>query len=108
MTGPTPAAMTVANTLTAQAILFDKELIPNLKGQTNAFVAAAEKRVQPMHSGVNRTFFQYETLEADTVQAADGTVGSPEFIGQLTQPAQLGEWNNYTNFSAFAIASSID
>lgn len=30
MSGPNPSAANVSNVLTAQAILFDKELIPNL------------------------------------------------------------------------------
>ena len=58
--------------------------------------------------GINRQFFQYNTLSGDTVQAADGNVGAPEVISQISAPAQVGEWNNYSNFSAFAIASSID
>lgn len=107
-TGPSPSAANVGNVLTAQAVLFDKELIPNLKGQTDAFVSAAERRVQGLHMGINRQFFQYNTLSGDTVQSADGTVGSPEFISQISAPAQLGEWNNYTNFSSFAIAAAID
>jgi hypothetical protein len=58
--------------------------------------------------GANRTFFQYNTLSGDTVQNADGTVGNPEVISQISAPAQIGEWNNYTNFSSFAIAAAID
>src|SRR5277367_1071475 len=108
MSGPNPSASNVANVLTAQAIIFDKELIPNLKGNTNAFVGAAERRVQGLHMGVNRTFFQYNTLSGDVVQNSDGTVGNPEVISQLSAPAQVGEWNNYSNFSAFVIASAID
>jgi len=108
MSGTNPSAANVGNVLTAQAILFDKELIPNLKGETDAFVAVAERRVQPLHMGINRTFFQYNTLAGDTVQQSDGAIGSPEFVGQISAPAQVGEWNNYTNFSAFAIAASID
>src|SRR5271157_345483 len=108
MSGPNPSGNSVANVLTAQAIIFDKELIPNLKGNTNAFVGAAERRVQGLHMGVNRTFFQYNTLSGDTVQNSDGTVGSPETISQLSAPAQVGEWNNYANFSSFAIAAAID
>jgi len=108
MSGPTPSASNVGNVLTAQAILFDKELIPNLKGETDAFVAAAERRVQPLHMGINRTFFQYNTLAGDTSQSADGVVGSPMEITQISSPAQVGEWNNYSNFSSFAIASAID
>jgi hypothetical protein len=58
--------------------------------------------------GINRTFFQYNTLSGDVAQNADGVVGAPEFVGQISAPAQVGEWNNYTNFSSFAIASAID
>jgi len=108
MAGPNPAAQNVGNILTAQSILFDKELIPNLKGETDAFVTVAERRVQPLNMGINRTFFQYNTLGADLAQSADGTVGSPELISQISAPAQVGEWNNYSNFSAFVVASAID
>src|SRR5271165_4119650 len=108
MAGPNPSGNSVSNVLTAQAIMFDKELIPNLKGETDAFVAAAERRVQGLHMGVNRQFFTYNTLSGDVVQNGDGVVGNPEVITQQTAPAQIGEWNNYANFSAFAIAASID
>src|SRR6266436_2511164 len=108
MSGPNPSGSNVSNVLTAQAILFDKELIPNLKGETDAFVAAAERRVQGLHMGINRQFFSYNTLAGDIVQNADGVVGAPEVISQISAPAQIGEWNNYANFSAFAIASAID
>jgi len=108
MSGPNPSAQSVGNVLTAQSILFDKELIPNLKGETDAFVTVAERRVQPLNMGINRTFFQYNTLGADTAQSADGTVGSPELISQISAPAQVGEWNNYSNFSSFVVASAID
>jgi hypothetical protein len=80
----------------------------NLKGETDAFVVAAERRVQPNNTGINRQFFQYNTLTGDITQASDGVVGSPEFVGQISAPAQLGEWNNYTNFSSFVIASALD
>lgn len=92
MSGPNPSASNVSNVLTAQAILFDKELIPNLKGETDAFVTAAERRVQGLHMGINRQFFQYNTLTGDTVQNADGTVGAPEVVSQISAPAQVGEW----------------
>ena len=58
--------------------------------------------------GINRQFFQYNTIAGDIIQNADGVVGSPEVISQISAPAQVGEWNNYANFSAFSIASSID
>ena len=108
MPGPIPSAANVGNVLTAQAILFDKELIPNLKGETNAFMQFAEKRVQGGGTGINRTFFQYEELGADTAQVTDGAVGSPEFVGQISLPAQVGEWNNFGNYSAFVVHAAID
>jgi hypothetical protein len=106
--GANPSAANVGNILTAQAILFDKELIPNLKGETDAFVDCAERRVQPLNAGTNRQFFQYDTLLGDTTQSGDGVIGAPEFVGQISSPAQIGEWNNYTNFSSFVIAATID
>ena len=105
---PNPSAANVGNILTAQSILFDKELIPNLKGETDAFLVAAERRVQPLNAGINRQFFQYNTLTGDTTQVGDGVVGAPEFVGQISAPAQVGEWNNYSNFSSFVIASTLD
>ena len=98
MSNTSPSAQNVGNVLTAQAILFDKELIPNLKGETDAFVTAAERRVQPLNMGINRTFFSYNTLGADLAQSADGTVGSPELISQISSPAQLGEWTGHNLF----------
>jgi hypothetical protein len=80
----------------------------NLKGETDGFVGVAERRIQGLHMGINRQFFQYNTLAGDTVENSDGVVGAPEVISQLSAPAQVGEWNNYANFSAFSIASSID
>jgi hypothetical protein len=103
-----PAVTNVGNTLTSQAIQFDSELIPNLKGQTNAFVAPAQRRIQKLNSGINRSMFMYQELSASLGQAADGVVGNPEYVGQITTPAQVGEWNNFGNFSAMSVASSID
>lgn len=66
------------------------------------------RRVQPQRMGINRTFYQYNVLGANTAQSADGVVGSPLFVGQISSPATIGEWNDYTNFSSFAIAAAID
>lgn len=106
--GPNPSAANVGNVLTAAAIVFDKEIIPNLKGETSASMELMERRVQPLNAGINRTFYQYQELGANTVASQDGVVGSPVFVGQLTSSAVIGEWNDYTNFSSFAIAAAID
>lgn len=106
--GAAPAGGNVGNTLTAQTIFFSDQLVPNLKGNTNAFMAAAHKRIQPMHSGINTVLFQYDELGADINQVSDGTIGNPEFVGTVSVPAQIGEWNNFCNFSKFVVAASID
>lgn len=108
MAGPNPSAANVGNTLTAQAIEFDNELIPNMKSQTNAFMQAAVKRVQGPGTGINRTFFQYEELGAQLSPSSDGAIGSNTFVGQISIPAQIGEWNNFGNFSAFVVTAAID
>lgn len=108
MSGINPSAGNVGNILTAQTIDYEKEIIPNLKGETNAFMEFAWKRIQGPGTGINRTFFQYEELGADTAQSTDGAIGSPEFVPQISLPAQLGEWNNFGNFSAFSVSAAID
>jgi hypothetical protein len=108
MAGTNPSGTNVGNLLTAQAIEFDDELIPNLKSNTNAFMQAAVKRVQGEGTGINRTFFQYEELGAQLSQSTDGAIGSPTFVGQISIPAQVGEWNNYGNFSAMVVYAAID
>ena len=108
MAGINPSAANVGNVLTAQTIEFDNELIPNLKGQTNAFMKFAVERIQGEGTGINRTFFQYQELGADTSQSTDGSIGSPEFVGQISLPAQIGEWNNFGNFSAFVVTAAMD
>lgn len=62
------------------------------KGETDAFISAAERRVQPLAMGINRTFFAYNTLAGDTAQSADGTVGAAQQITQVSAPAQVGEY----------------
>jgi hypothetical protein len=68
----------------------------------------ARKRIQGPGTGINRTFFQYEELGAQLSQSTDGAIGSPTFVGQITISAQVGEWNNFGNFSAMVVHAAID
>lgn len=105
---PIPSAANVGNILTAQTILYDSELIPNLKGETDAFLSMAVKRNQGKGVGINRTFFMYNELGADVQSVVDGVVGSPEFVGQVSLPCQVAEWGNFANFSAMLTYAAID
>lgn len=108
MSGPNPSISNVANSLTSQAIYFVTELVPNLKGQTNAFFEMVEKKAFPLNSGINGRQFEYSTLEGNTNESQDGQIGDPVFVPQNQSNFQLGEWSDYTNFSRFNVASAID
>ena len=103
-----PSAANVANNLISQIVHYDANFIPPLMANTAAFVWAAEQRDQPLHSGVNRTMFTYDTI-VDTIPAgSDGSIGSPEYFGQTYINAQVAEYAAFANWSAFSAASSLD
>lgn len=102
-----PAANTVSSMIQAQATEFDKLFVKNLKGNTPA-IHCTQKRYQSMHAGVNRQIYMYDTLAGNTTQAADGVVGSPIQLNVETTSCTLGEWNDFTNYSAFTLAASLD
>jgi hypothetical protein len=106
--GPNPSISNVANSLTAQAIHYNTRIVPNLKGQTNAFFEMVEKVQQPTGSGINGRFFEYVTLDGNTNPSQDGQVGSPVFVQQEESSYSLSEWSDYTNFSRFDVAAAID
>jgi hypothetical protein len=103
-----PAATNVANNLLSQIVHYDANFIPPLMANTAAFVWAAEQRDQPLHSGVNRTMFTYDTILDTIPSGADGIIGSPEYFGQSFINAQVAEFSAFANWSAFSAASSLD
>src|ERR1700719_2891471 len=106
--GPNPSISNVGNSLTSQAIYFQTKLVPNLKGQTNAFFNMVEKMQQPLAAGINGVQYQYNTLDANINSTQDGQIGSPIFVGQNQSPYRLSQWSDYTNFSRFNVAAAID
>lgn len=102
-----PAVNTVASLIQAQATEFDKLFVKNLKGNTPA-INCTQKRYQSQHAGINRQIYMYQTLGANLTQATDGVVGSPIALNVETTSCTLGEWNDFTNFSAFSLAASLD
>jgi hypothetical protein len=108
MAGPNPSISNVANSLTAQAIHYNTKIVPNLKGQTNAFFEMVEKVAQPLNSGINGVFFEYLTLAANLNSSTDGSIGNPVFVQQEDSSYALSEWSDYTNFSRFDVAAAID
>src|SRR5712664_945250 len=101
------AANTVSTLTQAQITDFDRKFIKNLKGRT-PFINCTDKRYQSLHAGINRAFFMYQPLGANTAAQQDGSVGAPISISVNTNNLQLGEFGDYTTFSAFALAAAAD
>jgi hypothetical protein len=106
--GPNPSISNVGNSLTAQAIHFVTKLVPNLKGQTNAFFEMVEKMEHPLGAGINGRQYEYSTLQGNTNSSTDGQIGSPVFVPQNQSNFQLAEWSDYSNFSRFSVAAALD
>jgi hypothetical protein len=106
--GPNPSISNIGNSLTAQAILFVAKLVPNLKGQTNAFFEMVEKMPFALGNGTNGRQFEYSTLPGNTNSTTDGQIGSPIFVPQNQSSFSLSEWSDYTNHSRFVVAAAID
>lgn len=101
------AANTVGSLTQAQITEFDRKFIKNLKGKT-PFINCTQKRWQAMHSGVNHALFMYQPLGGNTQQMIDGVVGSPISITVDTNSLTLGEFGDFTTFSAYALAAALD
>lgn len=101
------AANTVGTLTQAQITDFDRKFIKNLKGKT-PFINCTDKRWQPLHTGVNRALFMYNPLAGNAQQSQDGVVGSPISISVDTNSLTLGEFGDYTTFSAFGLAAALD
>ena len=63
---PIPSGANTLNVLTAQTIMYDDELIPNLKGETDAFTSMAVRRNQGKGVGFNRTLVIHKEGAVDT------------------------------------------
>ena len=101
------AANTVGSLSQANIIDYDRKFVKNLKGRT-PFVNCTDIRYQAQHSGINHALFMYQPLGGNTVQQQDGVVGSPISITVDTNSLTLGEFGDFTTFSAFALAAALD
>lgn len=75
MSGYSPASTTTANLPQSTVIFYDKKFVENLKLNT-FFLRCAERRPLPLNSGNKLELFMYQPFGANTVQVAEGTVGS--------------------------------
>jgi hypothetical protein len=101
------AANTVGTLTQAQITYWDRKFVKNLKGNT-PFIHCTDVRYQPANAGIYHALFMYQALGGNTAQIQDGSVGSPIQISVNTNQATLGEFGDYTTFSAFALAAALD
>lgn len=101
------AANSVGSLTQAQVTDYDRKFIKNLKGKT-PFVNCTDKRWQSAHSGNTRSLFMYVPLAGDAQQQVDGVLESPISVTVNSNSLTLGEFGDYTTFSAFALTAALD
>jgi hypothetical protein len=106
-TGASPASMQTSNLPQSQVIYYDKNFVKNLKANT-PFVRCCSRRELPENSGNQLELFMYNTLGANTVQAAEGTVGSGITVTVSNNLSTIGQYADYVNISDLAMATAID
>jgi hypothetical protein len=91
----------------ALTIHYNTKFTKNLKSRTPA-QRIVSRRDMPMKAGQQYRDFMYNALPANTTQATEGVIGSGISLSVPFTTYQLGQWADYTNFSDFVLATTID
>jgi len=106
--GPSPASMQSGQMpQAALTIHYNTKFTKNLKSKTPA-QRICSRRDMPMQAGQQYRDFMYNALPANTNQATEGVIGSGISLSIPFTTYQLGQWADYTNFSDFVLATTID
>lgn len=106
--GVSPAAMQSGQMpQAALSIYYNGKFTKNLKSKTPA-QRICSRRDMPMQSGQQYRDFMYNALPANTTQASEGLIGTGIQLSVPFTTYQLGQWADYTNFSDFVLATTID
>lgn len=106
-TGASPASMNTANLPQSTVIHYDKNFVKNLKANTCALRVCARREL-PLQSGNQHRLYMYNALGANTVQAAEGTVGSGITVSVSQNTSTIGQYADYVNVSDLSMATAID
>jgi hypothetical protein len=106
-TGFSPASMNTSNLPQSTVIYYDKNFVKNLKANT-PFLRCTARRELPEQSGNQHRLFMYNTLPANTVQTAEGTVGSGITVSVVNNTSTIGQFADYVNVSDLSLATTID
>jgi len=105
--GPSPAAQTSANMPQARlTIHYNRVFMQWLYQWLNKLLLCTHMDL-PEKSGQTFRNFMSIPLGADTMQATEGTIGSPEQISVNFRDIVVGQWANYNNISDLAMLTSI-
>ena len=107
MAGYSPSSMNTGNLPTSLVNHYDNKFIKNLKANT-PYVRVSARRELPENSGVNNVLFMYQTLGANTTQAAEGVVGSGIVVTVLSNQSTIGNYADYINYSRLSMQTAID
>lgn len=106
--GPSPTSMSSGQMpQAALTIHYNTKFTKNLKSRTPA-QRICSRRDMPMQAGQQYRDFMYNSLPANTQQAAEGVIGSGISLSIPYTTFQLGQWADYVNFSDFVLATTID
>lgn len=106
-TGASPAGMNTTNLPQSTVINYDKNFVKNLKGNT-CYVRLCARRELPLMSGNQHRLYMYNTLGANTVQQAEGTVGSSITVSVVSNTSTIGQYSDYVNLSDLVMQTAID
>lgn len=102
-----PASNLQSNLPQSTVIYYEKAFIENLKAET-PYLRHCTRKDLPENAGNQMKLFMFNTLGANTTQAAEGTVGTGISVSVQTTTATIGEYADYASFSSLALATAID
>ncbi len=107
MPGYSPASNLVSTLSTAQTLYYARTFIKNLKANL-FFMRCMTRRTLPANSGNQLVLFRYNTLGPNTVQAAEGTVGTGLTLQVVNNTSTIGQYADYLNYSDLVLQTAID
>lgn len=105
--GVSPASMGTGDLPQSQVMAYDKTFVESLKAET-PWIRCTTRKTLEQNSGNQLKLFMYQNLGPNTVQAAEGTVGTGLKATVLNNFSTLGQYGDFINVSDIAVQTSLD
>jgi hypothetical protein len=105
--GASPASLASQQLPQSTVTYYEKTFLKNLKANL-PWMRATTRAVLPANSGNKLELFMYQTLGANTVQQAEGTVGAGISISVLNNVSIIGNYADFITVSRVALQTAID